>query len=115
MSVRDLVEYQASRLVARESPHLVWCRGYLYEYAEEWSDKKPYTHYIIMVNYAPLKEYKRYAIVDQGELSFSDNLKERRGSAIPILIERAEEAHPRTQSILKEIESKEKQGARNRV
>lgn len=37
------------------------------------------------------------------------------GGAVPILIERAEEAQPRTQGVLKEIESKEKQGARSRV
>jgi hypothetical protein len=61
------------------------------------------------VNYAPLREYRRYAIVDQGEVSFSDTLKEARGSAIPMLIEQAEETHPRTQAILREIESKEKQ------
>jgi hypothetical protein len=108
-SVRDLVEYQTNRLAAQESPHLVWGGGYLYEYVEEWSDKEPYIHYIIAVNYAPLREYRRYAIVDQGEVSFSDTLKEARGSAIPILIEQAEETHPRTQAILREIESKEKQ------
>jgi hypothetical protein len=108
-SVRDLVEYQTNRLAAQESPHLVWGGGYLYEYVEEWSDKEPYIHYIIEVNYAPLREYRRYAIVDQGEVSFSDTIKEARGSAIPILIERAEETHPRTQVILQEIESKEKQ------
>ena len=108
-SVRDFVEYQANRLAAQESPHLVWGGGYLYDYVEEWSDKEPYNHYIIAVNYAPLKECRRYAIVDQGEVSFSDTFKNVRGSAIPILIERAEETHPRTQVILREIESKEKQ------
>ena len=45
MRVRDLAEYQANRLAVRESPHLVWCRGYLFEYVEEWSDKDPYIHY----------------------------------------------------------------------
>jgi len=109
-NVRDLVEYQTNRLAFQESPHLVWSEGYLYEYVEEWSNKKPYTHYIIAVNYASLKEYRRYAIMDQGDVSFSDTLKEARGSAIPMLIEQAEETHPRTQAILREIESKKKQG-----
>lgn len=109
-NVRDLVEYQTNRLAVQESPHLVWSEGYLYEYVEEWSNKEPYTHYIIAVNYASLKEYRRYAIMDQGDVSFSNTLKEARGSAIPMLIEQAEETHPRTQAILREIESKEKQG-----
>ncbi len=107
-SVRDLVEYQTNRLAAQESPHLVWGGGYLYEYVEEWSAKEPYLHYIIAVNYAPLSEYRRYALVDQGAVSFSDTLKEARGSAIPLLIERAEATHPRTQAILREIESRDK-------
>ena len=109
-NVRDLVEYQTNRLAFQESPHLVWSEGYLYEYVEEWYNKEPYTHYIIAVNYASLKEYRRYAIMDQGDVSFSDTLKEARGSAIPMLIEQAEETHPRTQAILREIESKKKQG-----
>lgn len=107
MSARDLVEYQTSRIMARESAHLVWCKGYLYEYVEEWSTDKPYTHYIAMVNYAPLKDYKRYAIANQGEVAFSDTLKETKGNAIPLIIERAEVTHPRTQSILEKIEAKE--------
>jgi hypothetical protein len=106
-SVRDLVEYQTNRLAAQESPHLAWAGGYLYEYVEEWSDKDPYLHYIIAVNCAPLHEYRRYALVDQGAVSFSDTLKEARGSAIPLLIERAEATHPRTQAILREIESRD--------
>lgn len=112
-NVRDLVEYQTNRLVIQESPHLVWSEGYLYEYVEEWSNKEPYTHYIIAVNYASLKDYRRYAIMDQGDVSFSDTLKEARGSAIPMLIEQAEETHPRTQAILREIESKKNKRAEN--
>ncbi|MEE8571107.1 MAG: hypothetical protein V3S97_08980 [Candidatus Bathyarchaeia archaeon] len=112
-NVKDLVEYQTNRLAVQESPHLVWSEGYLYEYVEEWSNKEPYTHYIIAVNYASLKEYRRYAIMDQGDVSFSDTLKEARGSAIPMLIEQAEETHPRTQAILREIESKKNKRAEN--
>lgn len=112
-NVRDLVEYQTNRLAVQESPHLVWSEGYLYEYVEEWYNKEPYTHYIIAVNYASLKEYRRYAIMDQGDVSFSDTLKEARGSAIPMLIEQAEETHPRTQAILREIESKKNKRAEN--
>ncbi|MCW3987262.1 MAG: hypothetical protein NWE87_02985 [Candidatus Bathyarchaeota archaeon] len=112
-NVKNLVEYQTNRLAVQESPHLVWSEGYLYEYVEEWSNKEPYTHYIIVVNYASLKEYRRYAIMDQGDVSFSDTLKEARGSAIPMLIEQAEETHPRTQAILREIESKKNKRAEN--
>ncbi|NIN52832.1 MAG: hypothetical protein GTN80_07065 [Nitrososphaeria archaeon] len=102
--IKDLVEYQ----VRKENPHLVWCAGYLYEYVENWSHDKPYTHFITMVNYTPLEQYKRYAVMDRGELSFSDNLQEMRGSAIPVLIEKAEENHPRTKDILRRIKERDK-------
>ena len=102
--IKDLVEYQTRK----ENPHLAWCGGCLYEYVENWSHKKPYTHYITMVNYAPLEGYRRFAIVDQGEFSFSDDLRGMRGSAIPVLIEKAEESHPRTQGILRMIEERER-------
>ena len=72
VTVRDLVEYQSHSLAEHDNSRLVWGGGYLYDYITEWSDRKPYTHYIIAVNYTPLKEYQRYAIVDQGEVSFSD-------------------------------------------
>ena len=54
-----------------------------------------------------IRFYRRYAIVDQGKVSFSDTLRDAKGSAVPILIEKAEETHPRTQGILNEIKSKE--------
>lgn len=108
MNIEDLVGFQ----VGRENPHLVWCGEYLYEYEEEWLHEKPYTHYVTMVNYCVLREYKRYAIMDQGRLSFSDTLQEISGSAVPILIEKAEEMHPRTQGILKSIKLKEGLSAR---
>jgi hypothetical protein len=103
MDVEDLVGFQ----VGRGNPHLVWCCGYLYEYEEEWHHEEPYTHYVTMVNYCVLREYKRYAIMDQGRLSFSDTTQEISGSAVPILMEKAEETHPRTQGILKSIKLKE--------
>jgi len=108
MGIEDLVGFQ----VGRENPHLVWCGKYLYEYAEEWHHEKPYVHYITMVNYSVLLQYKRYAIMDQGTLSFSDTLQEISGSAVPILIEKAQETHPRTQGILKSIKLKEDLSAR---
>ncbi len=103
MRIEDLVGFQARK----EVPHLVWCGGYLYEYEEEWHHEKPYVHYITTVNYCVLREYKRYAIMDQGRVSFSDTLQGMSGSAVPILIEKAEEGHPRTQGILKSIRLKE--------
>ncbi len=60
------------------------------------------------MNYAPLREYRRYVLVVQGAVSFVDALKEARGSAIPLLIEQAEATHPRTQVNLRAIASRDK-------
>jgi len=108
MIVEDLVSFQ----VGRENPHLVWCDGYLYEYEEEWHHEKPYLHYITMVNYCLLQQYKRYVIMNQGKTSFSDTLQEISGSAVPVLIEKAEEVHPRTRGILESIRLKERVGGK---
>jgi hypothetical protein len=104
MHIKDLVEFQ----VGKENPHLVWCDGYLYEYVENWSHRNPYTHFITMVNYTRLKNYSRYALFDQGELSFSDQLKGIRGGVIAVLIEQAEETHQRTVRILSRLKEREK-------
>jgi hypothetical protein len=108
ISIQDLVEYHTNRLSLREDSHLVWCKEYLFEYEEEWSVDKPYIHYVIMVNYVPLEDYKRYALVDQGEVSFTNTVKTLRGSAVPVLIKKADESHPRTKGILNGIKQKEK-------
>jgi hypothetical protein len=109
LSVRDLVESQAQLVAEEENPHLEWGGGYLYEYVAKWDNKEPYAHYIIAVKYTPHTAYRRYAIVDQSTISFADTLKEARGNAIPILITRADDMHPRTQEILEAINARERQ------